>query len=288
MALNLTGKHSKKSCFKIINNLMMTSNIEKVKCRYSNDYIPGKTGVVDFMLRITSTLFPVTDAGGFRPESMNNLRKKLVCLLNPLEKKLPRKSSDIADDFFANLSSLENLLLRDAEFIALNDPAATGPDEVIMTYPGFFAILVYRLAHYISSFGVPVIPRIMTEHAHSLTGIDIHPGATIGQEFCIDHGTGVVIGETTLIGNRVKLYQGVTLGALSVDKSMASTKRHPTIEDDVIIYAGATILGGETVIGHNSIIGGNVWLTQSVPPFSVVYHEDRSKVKIRKDKANSL
>lgn len=266
----------------------MVSNIEKIKCRYSGDYVPSKSGVADFLLRIISTLFPVTEAGGFSPASTNKLRKKLIRLLKPIRKKLKRKPSDIADDFFKDLPALEEMLLKDAEFITLNDPAATGPDEVIMAYPGFFAILVYRLAHYISSFGVPVIPRVMTEYAHSITGIDIHPGAVIGPEFCIDHGTGVVIGETTIIGTRVKLYQGVTLGALSVNKSMALTKRHPTIEDDVIIYAGATILGGETVIGHNSIIGGNVWLTQSVPPFSVVYHEDRSKVKVRSDKSESI
>ncbi|HKK41745.1 MAG TPA: serine O-acetyltransferase EpsC [Bacteroidales bacterium] len=262
----------------------MVSTIETIKCRYSGDYVPSKSGVSDFLLRITSTLFPVTEAGDYRPASANKLRKKLIRLLKPIRKKLTRKPSEIADDFFKDLPDIEKMLLKDAEFIALNDPASTGPDEVIMAYPGFFAILVYRIAHLMASFGVPVIPRIMTEYAHSVTGIDIHPGATIGPEFCIDHGTGIVIGETTMIGTRVKLYQGVTLGALSVDKSMAATKRHPTIEDDVIIYAGATILGGETVIGHNSIIGGNVWLTQSVPPSSVVYHEDRSKVKARSDK----
>jgi serine O-acetyltransferase len=266
----------------------MVSTIEKIKCRYSGNYVPSKSGVADFLLRITSTLFPVTEAGGFRPSSTNKLRKKLIRLLKPIRQKLSRKPSEIADEFLRNLPELEKMLLKDAEFIALNDPAATGPDEVIMAYPGFFAILVFRLAHFMLSFGVPVIPRIMTEYAHSVTGIDIHPGAVIGPEFCIDHGTGVVIGETTIIGTRVKLYQGVTLGALSVNKSMASVKRHPTIEDDVIIYAGATILGGETVIGYNSIIGGNVWLTQSVPPYSMVYHEDRSKVKVRSDKSESL
>lgn len=148
------------------------------------------------------------------------------------------------------------------------DPAARSEEEIILSYPGLEAIVVYRIAHFLHINGVPVIPRIMTEHVHGKTGIDIHPGAEIGESFFIDHGTGIVIGETTVIGDRVKLYQGVTLGALSVKKEMSNKKRHPTIEDDVTIYAGATILGGETVIGKGSTVGGNVWLTESVPPGS--------------------
>lgn len=145
------------------------------------------------------------------------------------------------------------------------DPAARSAEEIILSYPGLEAIVVYRIAHFLHINGVPIIPRIMTEHVHGKTGIDIHPGAEIGESFFIDHGTGIVIGETTIIGDRVKLYQGVTLGALSVKKEMSNKKRHPTIEDDVTIYAGATILGGETVIGKGSTVGGNVWLTSSVP-----------------------
>ena len=155
------------------------------------------------------------------------------------------------------------------------DPAAKSESEVVRTYPGFYAIAAYRLAHELHLLGVEGIPRVITEFAHSKTGIDIHPAAKIGEHFCIDHGTGVVIGETTIIGNHVKIYQGVTLGALSVDKSDAEKKRHPTIEDRVVIYAGATILGGETTIGHDSIIGGNVWLTQSVPPQSKIYYQPK-------------
>jgi serine O-acetyltransferase len=170
----------------------------------------------------------------------------------------------------------------DAALIADNDPAATGMDEVIMTYPGFYAILVYRLAHKLALSGVPLLPRVMTEYAHSLTGIDIHPKATIDSPFFIDHGTGIVIGETAIIGKNVKIYQGVTIGALSVSKEMASSKRHPTIEDNVIIYAGGTILGGNTIIGHDSIIGGNVWLTESVEPYSLVYHQNKVTVRGRK------
>jgi serine O-acetyltransferase len=153
------------------------------------------------------------------------------------------------------------------------DPAAKSKSEVVRTYPGFYAIAAYRLAHELYRLGVQDIPRVITEHAHSKTGIDIHPAAKIGEHFCIDHGTGIVIGETTIIGNHVKIYQGVTLGALSVDKHDAETKRHPTIEDHVVIYAAATILGGETIIGHDSVIGGNVWLTQSVPAYSKIYYQ---------------
>src|SRR5690606_15379486 len=143
-------------------------------------------------------------------------------------------------------------------------------DEVILAYPGFLAIAIYRIAHVLYRAEVPLLPRLLTEYAHRETGIDIHAGARIGASFSIDHGTGVVIGETTVIGDRVRIFQGVTLGALSVNKELASTKRHPTIHDDVVIYANATILGGRTEVGARSIIGGNVWLTHSVPPESVV------------------
>ena len=150
------------------------------------------------------------------------------------------------------------------------DPAAKSNEEVVLSYPGLEAILVYRIAHFLYENGVPIIPRIMSEHVHGKTGIDIHPGATIGESFFIDHGTGVVIGETCIIGTNVKIYQGVTLGALSVKKNLQNKKRHPTIEDDVTIYANATILGGETTIGRGSIVGGNTWITESVPAESVI------------------
>ena len=150
------------------------------------------------------------------------------------------------------------------------DPAAKSNEEVVLSYPGLEAILVYRIAHFLYKSGVPIIPRIMSEHVHGKTGIDIHPGATIGESFFIDHGTGVVVGETCIIGNNVKIYQGVTLGALSVKKNLQNKKRHPTIEDNVTIYANATILGGETVIGRGSTIGGNTWVTESVPAGSVI------------------
>ena len=155
---------------------------------------------------------------------------------------------------------------------------------MVRTYPGFYAISFYRLAHCLVKLDVPLLPRILTEHAHSKTGIDIHPGAEIDEYFHIDHGTGIVIGETSQIGKHVKLYQGVTLGALSVAKSMADTKRHPTVEDNVVIYSGATILGGYTVIGHDSVIGGNVWITASVEPHSTVYHTPMIKVSKNTEK----
>jgi len=203
-------------------------------------------------------------------------------LLNPLEESLDDNISNIADKFFEKIPYIYSSLLKDAQLFLDFDPAARSIESVILYYPGFYSIAIYRLAHELYNLNIPYIPRMMTEYAHSKTGIDIHPAAKIGEHFFIDHGTGVVIGETTEIGNNVKIYQGVTLGALYVEKSLKGKKRHPTIEDNVIIYAGSTILGGDTVIGHDSIIGGNVWLTKSVPPFSIVYHE--SKVIIRDSK----
>ncbi|WP_253810120.1 serine O-acetyltransferase [Hydrotalea flava] len=181
--------------------------------------------------------------------------------------------------FFEQLPNVYDALLEDAHAILQSDPAAQTLEEVLVAYPGFFATAVYRFSHVLWHLNLKILGRMFTEYAHSKTGIDIHPGAQIGHAFSIDHGTGVVIGETSVLGNHVKLYQGVTLGALSVDKKDAATKRHPTIEDNVVIYSGATILGGDTIIGHDSIIGGNVWLTYSVEPYSVVYH--KSEIKVR-------
>lgn len=184
--------------------------------------------------------------------------------------KCGERSYEIASAFIKSLPKIKDLLELDIEATLQGDPAAKNSDEVIFSYPGFFAIMVYRLAHRLVELGVPIIPRIMSEYAYSRTSIDIHPGAEIGCSFFIDHGAGVVVGETTNIGSRVRIYQGVTLGALSLPRNAADelrhTKRHPTIEDDVIIYANATILGGKTTIGARSIVGGNVWLTESVGP----------------------
>jgi len=185
-------------------------------------------------------------------------------LADELEKVLPQ--SDFAEEFIEKLPEVQQLLNKDAQAGFDGDPAAKTVDEIILTYPGFFAVFVHRIAHILFMENIPYIPRLMSEYAHSHTGIDIHPGAKIGEYFFIDHGTGVVIGETTVIGDNVKIYQGVTLGALSTKggQKLGGKKRHPTIEDSVTIYAGATILGGETVVGKNSTIGGNAFITESV------------------------
>ena len=187
------------------------------------------------------------------------------------------RGHEIALDFLEAIPSIRKRLAKEVRATFEGDPAARSYDEIIFSYPGIFAITVYRIAHHLFGHGIPILPRIMTEYAHNLTGIDIHPGAHIGESFCIDHGTGVVIGETTEIGNNVRIYQGVTLGALSLPKDAGNKfrgkKRHPTIEDDVIIYSGATILGGDTIIGARSVIGGNVWVTKSVPPDTKVIVE---------------
>ncbi len=188
-------------------------------------------------------------------------------------------ANDVVYKFFASLSKIQARLYEDAACYLRNDPAAKSIEEVIITYPGFFALCVYRVAHELHSLEIPLIPRLFTEYAHSKVGIDIHPAAKIGNDLFMDHGTGIVIGETTEIGNNVKIYQGVTLGALYVEKKLSNSKRHPTIEDDVVIYANATILGGDTVIGHNSTIGGGAWLTHSVIPFSLVYNSVDVKIK---------
>lgn len=202
-----------------------------------------------------------------RLESISKLTKKLS--------KLVEGPSLDDERLFSQLLLTRAELLKDAQAIMDGDPAATSLDEVILSYPGFFATAHYRLAHYLHREGFKLVPRIITEKAHRETGVDIHPGARIGERFFIDHGTGVVIGETSVIGSGVKIYQGVTLGALSVSKEMAKSKRHPTIEDDVLIYANATILGGETVIGRGSIIGGNAWITESVAPGSFVKYNPK-------------
>jgi serine O-acetyltransferase len=177
----------------------------------------------------------------------------------------------------SDIPRLRSVLATDVQATYEGDPAAKSHDEIIFSYPGLFAIMVYRIAHRLYELGVPLLPRIMTEHAHSITGIDIHPGAEIDERFVIDHGTGIVIGETTVIGRNVRIYQGVTVGALSLPRDAGEEyrgkKRHPTIEDDVIVYSGATILGGDTRIGARSVIGGNVWITESVPADTTVVME---------------
>lgn len=240
--------------------------------------LPSPDSVCSWLNGLLGTLFPELSNTRYLHQRelelhYEQLRLELFRLLATMEELLPQSAKALEEAFMQQIPVIHRVLQTDAAAMLSGDPAAVDLTEVIRTYPGFRAMAVFRMAHAFHSLHIPLIPRILTEHAHGLTGIDIHPGATIGEAFCIDHGTGLVIGETVNIGNNVKIYQGVTLGALSVDKAMAQTKRHPTIEDDVVIYAGATILGGRTVIGQGSIIGGNVWITRSVPAHSRVYYE---------------
>jgi len=209
------------------------------------------------------------------------VRRDLRRLVEPLVGE--PEAERVVEGFAAALPSVHERLLLDADAIVAGDPAAESVDEVIAAYPGFLATATHRTAHEIHRLGVPILPRLLAEVAHTRTGIDIHPGATIGRSFCIDHGTGIVVGETAVIGDNVKLYQGVTLGALSVAKSAAGTKRHPTIGDRVVIYANATVLGGDTTVGRDSVVGGNVFLTSSVPPDSIVYQTSQFRVRRVRD-----
>jgi len=198
------------------------------------------------------------------------------------------KAQNLSDQFFNALPGVYETLQKDASFFLVNDPAALSKEEVLHAYPGFYAIAVYRVSNALWKLGIRVLPRIFTEYAHSKTGIDIHPGATIGPSFFIDHGTGVVIGETAVIGEKVKIYQGVTIGALNSARVKKDKRRHPTVEDNVILYSGATILGGDTVIGKDSVIGGNAWITFSVPPSSLVYHKSEVVEKEHFSHKNSV
>ena len=243
-----------------------------------NSDCPSPKEISTFFKEVLSLLFPDHSVTQYKSLSEFTAHAESLKLqLAKLVTRCPDRSSstavaEVAEWFFDELKSIHENLLKDVHAMFEGDPAARNEREIIRTYPGFYAIAAYRIAHALHSKGIYGIPRIITEHAHSKTGIDIHPGAKIGEHFFIDHGTGIVIGETTIIGGHVKIYQGVTLGALSVNKEDALIKRHPTIEDRVVIYAGATILGGDTVMGHDSVIGGNVWLTRSVPPHSKIYY----------------
>lgn len=262
-----------------------------------NEPIPSKESVIEIINKLKEIIFPgYFSSGKLDQVNLNYILGQSVSVL------FDRLSQQIAlslrhDCFRYNQPCIEcveqghrisiavleaipeirKILSNDIRAVYGGDPAARSIDEIIFSYPGVFAIAVYRIAHKLFEFDVPLLPRIMTEYAHNLTGIDIHPGAEIGESFGIDHGTGIVIGETTVIGENVRIYQGVTLGALSLPKDavdkLRGKKRHPTIEDEVIIYSGATILGGDTVIGARSVIGGNVWITKSVPPDTTVIME---------------
>lgn len=248
---------------------------------FSGASLPDRDAVIDFIHSLKRVLFlgyfgeashtresaERTTEQGIR--HIYETLKNQLCLAFRMEHRdcRCRYAAEIAGDFICRIPALEEAMLLDLEAAFVGDPAAKSKSEIICSYPGFLAIFVYRAAHILYEAGVPLIPRIMTEYAHSRTGIDINAGAAIGRSFFIDHGTGVVIGETTVIGDNVKIYQGVTLGALStrLGRKLGGKKRHPTIENDVTIYSGATILGGDTVIGEGSVIGGNVFITESVP-----------------------
>ncbi|MGD0274843.1 MAG: serine O-acetyltransferase EpsC [Syntrophales bacterium] len=279
----------------IVDQLVFSCTREDCFDHVGPEPIPSRAAVVDILKKTRRIIYP----GYFIPTRVDQVNvtyyfgQELTALFEALSEQImlairhdcirynqpctdcEERGQQAAIEFLRETTQLRVLLGTDIRAAYEGDPAASGYDEIIFSYPGLFSITAYRIAHQLHHQGIPVIPRIMTEYAHSRTGIDIHPGARIGESFFIDHGTGVVIGETTEIGNRVRLYQGVTLGALSLSreecKALRHQKRHPTIEDDVIIYANATVLGGETVIGARSVIGGNVWITDSVPPDTEVF-----------------
>ncbi|AIP98971.1 serine O-acetyltransferase [Ornithobacterium rhinotracheale] len=248
----------------------------------------NKIHMEDFPLRLIDFMF---NPGKLSCETKEELWFQLEIFKSEFKEilfhllKNKEEAIDQSDVFFKALENIYRLCVEDANYILDSDPAARSLAEVQMTYPGFFAIAMYRMAHQLWIQEIPILPRLWTELAHTKTGIDIHPGAEIGKCFSIDHGTGVVIGETAKIGNYVKIFQGVTLGALSVSKEQFNKKRHPTIEDRVVIYSNACILGGETTIGHDAVVGGNVWLTQSVLPHTMVFHKGETLSKnLKSDK----
>ncbi len=279
---------------KIAEDIIESCSDEECYTHIDYEPIPSREGVIDILNRLREILFPgyfsrakvdpvnLKYAVGQSAASLFDMLSEQICHSirhDCLRYDQPCTECDeqgyqLALTFLEAIPALRKALAADVRATYHGDPAAQSYDEVIFSYPGILAITVYRIAHQLVKLGVPLLPRIMTEYAHSITGIDIHPGAQIGKSFVIDHGTGVVIGETTEIGDNVRIYQGVTLGALSIPRDASDEfrgrKRHPTIEDDVIIYSGATILGGETVIGARSVIGGNVWLTDSVPADTTV------------------
>ncbi|MDQ1089846.1 serine O-acetyltransferase [Siphonobacter sp. SORGH_AS_1065] len=241
---------------------------------------PSAQEAISWLTDLIHFLFPgthlpkVTSYKGLLKKNQIDLENILLSYLNPTQFDI----ENIGREFYNSIEEIYSNLRLDAKKIYEFDPAATSINEVIVSYPGFYSIAVYRIANKLVRLNVPVLPRILSEYAHRNTGTDIHPAATIGVPFMIDHSTGIVIGATAIIGNNVSIYQGVTLGALQVAKELAETKRHPTVEDNVIIYARTTILGGRTVIGRNSIIGGSVFLTKSVEPYSNVFNTHQLRI----------
>ncbi len=278
-----------KNSEKILRELDEIGNNSKLISSNYGKLFPDKNKIYAILSDTLSLLFPEhypSQTPSYRTSSVDIISSMLAeqadRILSVTEKKSALSGSEIAEKYIAGLPHLKEILLTDIEALYKGDPAAEFRDEVVACYPGFFAIAVYRIAHCLYEMDVPVIPRIMTEYAHSKTGIDIHPGATIGSYFFIDHGTGIVIGETTVIGCNVKLYQGVTLGAKSFEKDQDGNpvkrlKRHPNIGNNVIIYANATILGGKTFIGDNCVIGASTWIVESVPAGSTVLYSSNTE-----------
>ena len=272
---------------KTVNEILESYSKHEQTCRLSEDNIINKSVLIQVLEEIRKLLFPgYFDKNRVREEYIGyivgdriefiqyNLKKQIAKALKGCEKcndlsydEVMEKSEKLVYEFLSKIPSIRDYLATDVVAAFNGDPAAYSTDEIILCYPGFFAITVYRVAHELWKLKIPMIPRVLSEYAHGLTGIDIHPGATIGKYFFIDHGTGIVIGETTEIGENVKIYQGVTLGALSTRQGqlLANVKRHPTIRDNVTIYSNSSVLGGETVIGENTIIGGNTFITASIP-----------------------
>ncbi len=282
---------------RVIDDIIESCNVESCNRHVDYEPIPSKESVIEIINKFFEIIYPgYFNSQKLDPVNMNyHLGQSVNQLFTALSEQVissirhdcyrynlscrecSEEGYDISLQVLEEIPSLRNILATDVQAAYDGDPAAASYDEIIFSYPGILAITVYRIAHLLYLHNVPLLPRIMTEYAHGQTGIDIHPGAKIGERFAIDHGTGVVIGETTTIGRDVRIYQGVTLGALSLPRDagnkLRKQKRHPDIEDEVIIYSGATILGGNTVIGARSVIGGNVWLTESVPPDTRVMME---------------
>lgn len=262
----------------LVNILLQTHSAEWQATPSAHDAIAWLNELVQF-------LFPSHHLPK-RTSYTGILKKSKIELENILLSYVDIKTLDVEETvniFYSNLETIYNNLRLDALKIYEFDPAASSINEVIISYPGFYAITIYRIAHELVKLNIPILPRILSEYAHRNTGCDIHPAATIGVPFMIDHSTGIVIGATAVIGNNVSIYQGVTLGALQVAKELAEVKRHPTVEDNVIIYARTTILGGKTVIGKNSIIGGSVFLTKSVAPNSHVFNTHQLRIEVKEN-----
>ncbi len=288
-SLNTTYKYTKFVVYLLNNKTLESKFLDSIISRQQQQQVvPSNPTIANWAHALLNLIFPERGAStNYSQEILKGIfferEEALRQILQSTKACSENHHKEMAQTFFERLPEVYRKLNTDLISIIDGDPAAQSEFEVIRSYPGFFAIAMYRFAHELYVLDVPHIPRIITEYAHTITGIDIHPAAEIGEYLYIDHGTGLVIGQTTVIGNHVKLYQGVTLGALSVEKSKANTKRHPTIGNHVIIYSGATILGGDTVIGDHSIIGGNVWLTKSIPTYSTVYHQAEIKIKDTKN-----